>query len=507
MYVDYYLPRKLSDVLNIVPPEAYDLFVPYRKPSVFYTQYIDEKYFNRVCCVRKYSSFDNKRTADPCYFSFLQKLGREPDIQWGLAHPNEEAAYKNIGKYCNDQININEKAFKIAFDFTYKHFYPIMGNSRFMDVKEAISHLDPHSSNGFILNRFYTKAELKEDPWFVDYVQSIFDNNLVDGSYTCLWTSSLKEETRPLEKLDQNKIRNFLAGPADLTVLCDVVFGEMNDKLYSSPLLCASAIGLNPFKGGWERAFQKLCKYRHNAVALDESSYDSTLRQVFMLAVRDLRKLFLHKDYATKSNFSRIDNLYRELIFSLVIMPDGNVCFKVTGNPSGSGNTISDNTLILFMILSYCWIVLTGNTDLRCFENNVPLLLCGDDNTFTVSDDFKRNFNPKNISVTMSSIGITTTSEFDDFVDLERVSFLSSSFNYVIAGQHLYCLDGEKAIESLKWTDKPGDIINSLNRAIGIFRVLWGNMRWRKHMRDYVDYLLGTYDHLYQTMKEWQEAK
>ena len=57
------------------------------------------------------------------------------------------------------------------------------------------------------------------------------------------------------------------------------------------------------------------------------------------------------------------------MVNSVIITADGNIVQKSTGNPSGSVNTISDNTLALYWLLAYAWYLLASEGD---FLNVTP---------------------------------------------------------------------------------------------------------------------------------------
>ena len=143
---------------------------------------------------------------------------------------------------------------------------------------------------------------------------------------------------------------------------------------------------MSPYGGNWDRLYRKLNVF-DNGYALDESEYDSSLRSYMMWGCARLRWKMLRAEDRTPANLQRIKVYYRNLINSLVVTAEGVLVFKLTGNPSGSVNTINDNTLILYALLAYAWIRTCGpNPNYSEYENNTAKILVGDDNTWTVSD-------------------------------------------------------------------------------------------------------------------------
>jgi hypothetical protein len=91
---------------------------------------------------------------------------------------------------------------------------------------------------------------------------------------------------------------------------------------------------------------------------LDETSWDSTMCQKMLEAVRDFRLSIL--DVGDGKNAQRLKRLYDETIHTYIATTEGDLVRKHTGNPSGSPNTIADNTIGLFWTFSYAYV--------RCFQ-------------------------------------------------------------------------------------------------------------------------------------------
>jgi len=249
----------------------------------------------------------------------------------------------------------------------------------------------------------------------------------VDENYTAVFGNSLKEEVRSADKIKSNSIRTFTAGPVEMTVHGNRLFEDMNQKFYDSHLKTASVVGFSPQKGGWNELYLKLKKF-NNGFALDESQYDSSLRAYLMWACADFRWRMLRSYDQTDDNLSRLKTYYRNLVNTLILTTDGVLVMKKGGNPSGSVNTISDNTLILYILLAYGWIMIApeGKKSYLEFEAHLSMALCGDDNTWTVSDEAVQFFNARSLIEQWARIGVTTTTDDLEPRPVEELDFLSA---------------------------------------------------------------------------------
>jgi hypothetical protein len=322
---------------------------------------LSEDYFPVIGQVARYPRYANKRIMDPQIKMFVDEEGINVTPNWGLPKPNEVAAYKSLAKYGKD---IKPMTFQqvenmnLAWEWVENQFGLYMSDSQVIDYETAKIHLDWSTSVGAPFNNKYiTKRELFEaegttiDEWLQQDWELLAD----DPNWTCLFTNSLKEEMRPADKIAENSIRTFLSGGLDAVTHGTRLFVDMNEKMYGSYIRTASAVGMSPLKGNWDALYRKLNVFK-NGYALDESQYDSSLRAYMMWGCARFRFSMLAPEFRTERNLNRIKTYYRNLIHTVVIGPDGVLVMKKTGNPSGSVNTISDNTLILYALMSNAWI-------------------------------------------------------------------------------------------------------------------------------------------------------
>jgi len=478
--------------------------------SALADEYVDEQFFNIIARWPKTTWLANRRRYDQIYSAFCLKHKLPlADVDWGLPIPNLPAAYQSLAKYGKGQPVVDDEIAMLAKEFMYREFFPYMQNSQVFSTDESILELDLSTSPGFPWNLlFKTKRDFFNWEGSKGICEDAFKKLGLPSGWWWIWTNALKEEIRPMAKILENKIRTFTASPVDLTVAGNQLCLDMNQKFYESHLKTASTVGLDPFHGGWDLAYRKVKKHP-NGYELDENAYDSSLFIMLFQMIFCFRVDCL----ADRGFKQHMHTLYQNIVWSIVVTADGLILQKKTGNPSGSINTIVDNTLILYWLLAYAWIKLApvAFRTYESFNEHVSLLLTGDDNTWTVSDEANVWFNGRSVSQVLSSLGITTTSPCYDARPVEELTYLSRSFNtFIEAYGEKKCvpvLDKSKFVASLRFSEKPVDPVYALVRACGFYQVSWADAEMRKHMVDYIDWLIKEYDDVLYENADWRAAK
>jgi len=490
---------------DVVTSEYYS-----NKKSIYY-QYINPYYFKEVGTIPKYTRFSNSKSMDTCYQSYLVETDQWQDGgEWGLTEPNETAFIKNVAKFQKaEPLQHDEDAWKFAEMCLFRQFFADLHDSGLEDAKSSVARLDTATSPGSPWNdKYKTKGELLIDLDFPEFCTRQFNNELLNPNFYWLTSTALKEEIRLLEKLRLDKIRAFTPTAADMNVLTNMLCGKFNDKFTGAYGRTWSGVGINPFQGGWNRLRERLMRHP-NCAEGDYSDFDSSLGPQLMLMVMRFRFTCLPQSDKTEANWLRFLNLYKNLIWSVLVLNNGVLVQKPSGNPSGSANTVVDNTLINFFSFAYCWF-LSAPTKYRTynkFVKHVEAALYGDDNTFCVSNKAKDFFTLSSITNNMKKLGLTINFESDEYGTIDDVSFLQSDFNTFILHICVYHLRPDKVYESLKWTEYPNDPSMSLIRAIGVYNVIWSDMKTRAFVKGYILWLLHKYDTLYSSVKEWREGK
>jgi len=451
--------------------------------------------------VSRFSS-DKVRNMDDPFFSeyLLQTKGVTARKLYGgvysLCSPNRVAGYSGLVKYDKPQPVLDGQKWCQALQWAEKHFMCMGGAKVWDDFDFVKSELNLSASAGYPWNLCRETASKKQFyslDTSQEFVNTYWQQLAGENPPAVFWTNNVKEEIRPVEKILVNKLRTFVGGPVEHIHACTRLFGDMNDKFYRSANVGIhwSFVGGTKFYKGWQVLFKRLNKHP-NAFELDESEYDASLFREAMYSMALFRWNMLSSECRTPDNKRRIWNAYVEIVDSVIVAPDGEVIHKNTGNPSGSANTIVDNTVILFMLLAYAWLTLCPEdfVSYQSFMENVEAALNGDDNTWTCSDLVVPWFNAEAVSKIWSSLGVTT--KYGDSSAPRKLidcSFLSTGFKKVGS-----CVvpfpEGEKIFASLAFHLKSKTPRWSLLRAFALRIESYWDQDTRDQLLSYINWLM-----------------
>lgn len=475
-------------------------------------EFLPERYFPLVGKVNRFPRYRNKKFADIFVAAYFEKEKIDRPKTYDLTIPEEDCAYMSFAKYGKDTPSLTDDqifAMREAWTYVEQEFGPYMCNARILTAAEAMDKLDPTTSSGPPFNNFYPlKGELFKDEDFRSWIEEDWNRLASDENWTCLFSNSLKEEVRDASKLEQKSQRTFLASGADATVHGTRLFVDMNEKFYDSALGTSSVVGMSPFRGNWQKLYDRL-KVFPNGYDIDGKQYDSSLRAWLLWGCCAFRFKMLRPEERTKDNFKRFQTFYRNLIHTLVVAPDGELMLKQLGNPSGSVNTISDNTLILAFLLAYTWI--RKAPKMMCnydnYREHLEKALQGDDNTWTVSDLAHQFFNAKSVMECWGELGVTATTDVETPRPIDQLKFLSASFGKV-NGDVVPVYDYDKLVNSLYYcpSEKHNPIV-TLNRAAALRMVGWYNSQFRTVVDGLILDLIEKFDSTLKHDRAWLAAR
>jgi len=378
------------------------------------------------------------RGVDQNALRFFKEKGIPIPDTHRYANANIEAELPSVSKYGKPPPTFNEEHLNFAVQAMRRYFRPIMGASNVLSVEEVVGELDKSTSGGYPVSLHYMdKREFLETDFSLPYLKNFINDQENERRYIPIWTSSVKAEMRPKEKVLANKLRTFCAAPIEMTVALNTLCLDMNNKFYEagSKGHCWSAVGMTKFYRGWDKLARRLLKHK-NGFALDVSEYDSSVCERLLMEVCDFRMSCL-KNTDSKSKLL-LQRLYTHIVHSVMVLSNGDLVQKHGGNPSGSSNTVVDNTLVLMIMFVYCTSIMyekrfgskmTHDYLMEHFE----LALYGDDNTGTVSDEAAKWWNVRDFIAVAATIGFRITSEDDvyEFRPLTELKFLSSGFAHI----------------------------------------------------------------------------
>jgi len=454
---------------------------------------------------------------------------------YSVCVPNSQSSFKSGCKYEKQQPVLDEYAWGLSGNWMMKHFGPRMMGSVVVDRDVAVAECEKSSSNGFPINqdpRFQKKRDYVDTEEFEGTHEEYWRALQSNQPMPAFWSITDKVELRLLSKIKENKIRSFTAGNVHHTIASAQLCLDMNEKFYRSALKTSSFVGATKFKGGWNKAIRKLLRFRRG-FALDETDFDASLFRRALWGQCAFRCAILRDDCRTDDNIQAMHNLYYDIVNSIMISPKGDVIVKDTGNPSGQANTIVDNTMILYRLLAYAWICLWmrkfpgdqmrldqleselngetgfGDGDLEIelgalkerrlsydnFHRQVEMLLNGDDNTFSVSEDVIDWFNGKAVAEVWTSIGVTTKSDVWEPRPVEQLDFLSHTILYDGSRDMYFPIpERSRILDSLMLGSKSVDVRWSFLRACALRIESWCDPQLRRDIQSYIEYLWKYHD-------------
>lgn len=477
-------------------------------------------YLGRVNRFTKQKAVEIENTS---YIRFCAERNIRLPTGYRMVFSNLDASFRSVSKYDKGQPILDEGAWALAGDWTVTHFYPYMCDSKVLSENVVLGEMDMSTSCGYPASlEYHSKKEfiglsafntvnpgvgvddylsLSDQPKPVcfsilsDYWDIIGTGN--EDNIIPIWTCSQKIEMRAVEKLRLNKVRTFTAAPIEHSVATNRLCLDMNNKFYSSNNKTWSFVGGTKYLSGWDGLYRRLNKHK-NAFELDESEYDSSLFARAMYGQADIRWNFFSSEFKTVQTRTRLDAIYESIVNSVIVLENGELIQKHTGNPSGSSNTIVDNTMILFRLFAYAWIVLCNERKTRPdyseFMREVEAALNGDDNTFTVSDLVVGWFNPTGIARIWSGVGVTTNTPCSDLRPLRDVSFLSQGFAYDKELRLWFPVpDTQRILSALCYGSSIDDVRFHLLRANALRLDSYGNRVARVIIQDYINFILVRY--------------
>lgn len=461
------------------------------------------KYLDYVGSVARgvhYAKVDDlNRFVDTFCLCHFGKHSEELYKLYRMTECNSQAGYKGFFKYNRQQPVFDQQCYNESFRWMEHHFQPWMDESDLLSYTEIVTQMDKRTSPGFPWIKIgLTKREVLQYGWFWTYLLFFLQCCKWSEDQIVFFMNNVKFELRLLEKLLENKMRVFMGSPLEHVMITMMYCWIMNEKFYHTAGKHWSFVGATKYHRGIHILFSRLNKHP-NAFSLDETAYDASLAASLLNDLVDFRWGCLKRGLRTKESLNVLRTLYREIIHSVTVCTEGEVFLKHTGNPSGSANTIVDNTLILYRLMAYAWLRLAPD-DMKtqeCFENNVEAALNGDDNLWTCSDKVVGWFNATTVAAEWKKIGIKAHTD-PDIPEmylprkLVQCDFLCQNFKQLEDGTYVPYPDTEKIMCALAYGGKTQTSAKmTLLRALALRIESYFNDECRDTIKALIKYMLN----------------
>jgi hypothetical protein len=103
-----------------------------------------------------------------------------------------------------------------------------------------------------------------------------------------VWTDHLKDERRPIAKVDLGKTRLFAGAPIDFVVVFRMYFLAFISHLAHGRIDNGMCVGINPYDEDWSKLVMALKLKSNKVIAGDFSNYDGTLPPQFLWSVCEI---------------------------------------------------------------------------------------------------------------------------------------------------------------------------------------------------------------------------
>jgi len=347
--------------LKIVCDSDYMRIYPVNGPNYTWTPDKDwEKYVQREIAAGRCGFELIERTCDSMKVRALRN-----DVEAQILKCDVEPSYPNTG--------VSELALDLVVQFLS---YIRSG------VGEAGMTFEMSASNGLPLSKmgFKCKRDVVENSKAREY-----NNKLaVDLRYIVVDTYSDKDELLTREELERRKIRGIFNSSFFGLIRERFLWGGQNDKLLANFKNSWIKYGMVKQYGGFNSELQPLEAFEFRWES-DASGWD---RKICLVPVYQIRNRLL--DYEGFENLLELAT--QNNIRPVVLLPNGYVVERATGNDSGKNNTTTDNSIAHFYILVYLFVkrmVEIGKTpNLTDIFNNVHVLIYSDDKLGGINLDF-----------------------------------------------------------------------------------------------------------------------
>lgn len=203
-----------------------------------------------------------------------------------------------------------------------------------------------------------------------------------------VFIDTLKDERRPIAKVDAGKTRVFSAGPMDYVLNVRKYFLAFNAAMMENRIDNDFGPGINPFSNDWHLLALHLQKRGPLVWAGDYSGFDASLLSELVYAACDI----INDWYDDGEENRRV----REVLFAGMInalhLNEDNLVMFTHSQPSGNPLTTMINCIVNVLIIAYNFVYITGKS-LSEFNKLTTRVVFGDDHVINVHESIADVFN------------------------------------------------------------------------------------------------------------------
>lgn len=272
-----------------------------------------------------------------------------------------------------------------------------------------------------------------------------------------VFAAVLKDEKRPIPKVEQGKTRVFEACPQHFVLALRRYYLDFVAHVMKGRIHNGIAVGINPFSKEWTVLANRLLSKGDNMVAGDFSGFDgSLLKQILMKIGEKIREWYqLPED----SEDNMVYTVFWEMLSSADVIIGDQIIRQTHSQPSGNPLTVIINSIFNGIVMRYAYLVLKQKQgkSLKCdYRQYVADICYGDDDIKSISSEILPWFNQITITETLAAIGLTYTDEMKNGAilthkSLAETTFLKRHFTKNADGLFRAPMDVENILEIANW--------------------------------------------------------
>lgn len=310
-------------------------------------------------------------------------------------------------------------------------------------------------------------------------VQELEDNcekGIITG---VICADTMKDERRPIKKVDEGKTRMFSACPMHFVVLFRKYYLGFAAFIMHNRNRNGIAVGTNPYNEDWDQIVRQISMKGKRVLAGDFSNFDGSLNtQVLWLVYEIIENFYKRydKNYCDKDAKVRY-SLWLHIVNSVHVY--GDTLYQWThSQPSGNPFTVIINSVynLLILVIGYLVTIKNSNLDAQTkaklsntmsFDKHVSPIVYGDDNILNISDYISDVFNQETLTEALKFVGHEYTEETKDgkmhlYRSIDEISFLKRRFVFDKDMFHWVApLDKSVIYEMLNWVR--GNAVDSVH--------------------------------------------
>jgi len=273
-----------------------------------------------------------KYNEDDYASSQFSNLGTEPmKSGWAIAKPTVSSIQKDFWKYVRPlDTDIDEIAYSTAKEVLLRKMSEYIPSSlEPYSIDYAIDSFDGSKSSGYPPKiKYVSKGDFRNQhrQSLIDFIEGVED----DSDFAVFFDQVGKEELRPVEKIQLNKIRSVNSTQQHTVTLQKRWLGPVLDAINSNPIqITRNTGGWSPYYGGWDTLMKlfhgtgvhkrrKVMRYLSRYSRIDFEKWDSSCEYRL---IADTYHTFFSFIKESVQKYRVIRWLERWVIQCLVVLP------------------------------------------------------------------------------------------------------------------------------------------------------------------------------------------